>query len=793
MDQKNRPVSRKKKVGTGSVRVEKRGTGVGRGPVGGSGGFFNQKPKTSSSSSISPSSNSRPSGSRRSSGGLGKLIMLVLFGLVAYYFISKTGLSNLGGSTGDSLLGNLTGENTMAANATFDKGAYAVDRSISEQSRPKFTTLVGNGNDQVTIMVYLLGTDLESRSGMATKDLQEMLDADLSDNINIVVETGGTSKWKNETISTKTNQRYLINAAGMQVLDDDLGKKSMVDPNTLTDFICYSEDAFPADRYFLILWDHGGGSITGYGYDEYFKGDNMTIDEIGSALENAGCQFDLVGFDACLMATLETAFVVEPYADYMIASEEVEPGIGWFYTGWLNELSENSSIETIDLGKKLIDDYIQEVKSETPKSQATLSLIDLAEFKFSVPQQLKTFAQATGDLIESDEYKVVSDSRAKTKEFATSSRINQIDLLDFAKKLDTPEADAFTVALKKAIKYNRMSDNITNANGLSIYFPYGKLSDVSTAVDTYEEIGMDQDYTDAIKSFANLNVGGQMASQGGNILSMLLGNASSSPTAGQGIGSNVISSLINTFLSQGNFSAITGGTTGAPEWLDTEQLQSSAQYYSQNMIDPASFVITEKEGLRVLALSEKEWALVQKLELSVFIDDGAGFIDLGRDNVYEYNTDGDLILEYDGTWLTLNGHIISYYLTSYDAHDNAYTFMGRIPSMLNDERVDIIVSFDQDNPDGQVLGARKIYDATDETSNLAKGLIDIEVGDQIDFLCDYYSYEGDFNDTYFLGDALIFDGDWQIENLAISNLEYRMTYKITDIYGNSYWTPVISD
>lgn len=715
------------------------------------------------------------------------MLLMLVFGLVAFYFMSKLGLSDLGASTGDALLGN--SQSTIATDATYDRGAYAVDRSISTDLKPKRTTLAGNGADQVTMMVYLLGTDLESRSGMATMDLQEMLNADLSSNINIVVETGGTKEWKNDTISNNTNQRYLINAEGMQVLDKDLGKKSMVDPDTLTDFIRFSQEQYPADRYFLILWDHGGGSVTGYGYDEYYKGDTMTIDEIGTALSNAGCAFDLIGFDACLMATLETAFVVESHADYMIASEEVEPGIGWYYTGWLNELSKNSSIETIDLGKKIIDDYILEVKNKTPKSQATLSLIDLAEFTGSVPKQLKIFAQATGALIESDNYKLVSDSRAKTKEFSASTRINQIDLLDFAKKLDTLEAATLSSALKKSIKYNRMSDNITNANGLSIYFPYGKLSDVSSMVETYEDIGMDQDYTDAIKSFANLNAGGQMASQGGDVLSTLLGSGTSGST---GISSEVIGSLINTFLSQGDFSGITGGTE-APGWLNTEQIQSSTPYYSQNMIDPASIVITEKEGQSVLVLSEKEWDLVQKIELSVFVDDGAGFIDLGRDNVFEFNAYGDLVLTYDGTWLTLNGYVVSYYLTDYDAHDDAYTFMGRIPAMLNDELVDIIISFDQDTPNGVVLGARKVYDPKKEALNVAKGLIDIEVGDQIDFLCDYYGYEGDFSDTYFLGDIMTYEGEWQIENLSLEDLSYLVSYKLTDIYGNAYWTPAMKN
>jgi len=110
------------------------------------------------------------------------------------------------------------------------------------------------------------------------------------------------------------------------------------------------------------------------------------------------------------MATLETAIVLEPYADYMIASEEVEPGIGWYYTGWITALSRNTSIKTIDLGKKLIDDYVKEVRAKTPSSQATLSLVDLAELKGTIPQAFTKFAKSIDTLVTRNEYKTVSNA-----------------------------------------------------------------------------------------------------------------------------------------------------------------------------------------------------------------------------------------------------------------------------------------------------------------------------------------------------------------------------------------------
>ena len=190
------------------------------------------------------------------------------------------------------------------------------------------------------------------------------------------------------------NQRYR-NIKRFGAAEKSLGKKSMVKPGTLR-ILSFCEVEYPEPLYSGLLDQAGLPERIGY---TAFSGDSMTLDEVGTALKNAGCNFDIIGFDACLMATLETAMVLEPYADYMVASEETEPGIGWYYTGWISALSKNTSIPTLDLGKKLIDDYISKVKQETPRSQGTLSLIDLAELKGTAPEQFKAFAKSTGNCL----------------------------------------------------------------------------------------------------------------------------------------------------------------------------------------------------------------------------------------------------------------------------------------------------------------------------------------------------------------------------------------------------------
>lgn len=61
----------------------------------------------------------------------------------------------------------------------------------------------------------------------------------------------------------------------------------MGNPNTLVDFINYAYKNYKAEKYSLILWDHGGGPIYGYGYDEYNKLDSLTLIELKDALEHS--------------------------------------------------------------------------------------------------------------------------------------------------------------------------------------------------------------------------------------------------------------------------------------------------------------------------------------------------------------------------------------------------------------------------------------------------------------------------------------------------------------------------
>ena len=233
-------------------------------------------------------------------------------------------------------------------------GADQGDRIAAVQNRLVRQPLVtprGNGEDTVTVMVYMNGSNLETDYGFATQDIREMLKAPYNEKVNIVIETLGTKKWQDYGIMNDHTQRFILDEKDVLLVDDTLDQLDCTDPDTLTDFITWSAKKYPADRYFLILWDHGGGAVDGFGWDQYRRYDaSLTIDELQQSLKEAGVVFDFIGMDACIMSSIETCYAVYDYCDYCILSEDFESALGWSYEGWLTALSENTSIDTVSLG-----------------------------------------------------------------------------------------------------------------------------------------------------------------------------------------------------------------------------------------------------------------------------------------------------------------------------------------------------------------------------------------------------------------------------------------------------------
>ena len=734
-------------------------------------------------------------GGGTSSGGVGSL----LSGLLGGY--SSDSLQDiLGGSWFSSQTGYGASDSTYNAynlTQTTPTSSYTgtLNRKVASGSRDKYTSIVGSNKDKVTLMVYMCGADLESRSGMATRDLQEMLNATLSKNLRVIVYTGGATAWKNNKISSRVNQIWQIENGNLKSLNDNAGTGAMTSPSTLSSFIQYCAKNFKANRYALILWDHGSGSVSGYGYDEKNpRAGSMSLAGLNQAFQDGGVKFDFIGFDTCLMATVENAMMCSKYADYLIASEETEPGVGWYYTNWLTAWAANTSMETLDIGKQICDDFVAECSRSCRGQQTTLSMIDLAELEHTVPSKLKSFSQSVSALVAGQQYKTVSNARNGSREFGTSASVDMVDLTDLCNKLYTTESAALAKVLQSAVKYNR-TGNISSAYGLSIYFPYKKMSNVDKAVSTYAAIGMDADYAKAIRAFAQVEASGQAVSYGGSSSALpslfdLLGGSASSSSSSSSSG-DLVGELLSSFLGGGyGRIGLTGDNSG---FLTDRELSDSdlTAFLADNLLDASALRFVKDNGAYVLDMKPENWALVTGVDQNVFYDNGAGYVDLGLDNLFTFDEQGRMVADMDGTWLALNGQPVPYYRETAEYLDNdGWIITGRVPALLNGQRVDLLIVFDNENENGYVAGARAVYD--DEIEAVAKAIDEIQDGDTIEILADLYDYQQNFNDSYRFGNPITVSGELQVSNVYLPDKNKALvTYRFTDIYNQTYWTPVV--
>lgn len=377
-----------------------------------------------------------------------------------------------------------------------------------------------DSKDDYTLLIYMNGSTLESTynygkrefRGFATRDLEEMIEGYRGgENVNILVQTGGTKRWDNDFVSSKETQRFLLTENGFE-LQHSMPLQNVGYKKGLSDFIIWGERTYPADRYSLILWNHGGGPIYGFGLDENFDGDALHLEELEGALKTAkdktDVQFDTIGFDACLMASLEIADILSPYAYYLIASEEVEPSHGWDYTTLVKELHIEPTMDGQTFGKIVADSYLEHSETLNESLNVTLSVTDLSKVshivaalnnftlelpeKFSEPINFYEFAKS------------VASARSFGGNSASQGYTELIDLKDFISDIDRDiygSTEALKSAIDEAVIYKVDGPYSKDTSGLSIYFPLKDKKRLNRKFDLYMKTGFSENYMDFLSHF----------------------------------------------------------------------------------------------------------------------------------------------------------------------------------------------------------------------------------------------------------------------------------------------------
>lgn len=382
--------------------------------------------------------------------------------------------------------------------------------------RDPLVTLKGDGKDQVTVMVYINGSNLETDYGSATTDINEMVDADLNDKVSVVIQTMGTLEWQDFDIASDHTQRYLIEDHDLVLVDDSLGQEDCTDPKTLSDFIVWSAKEYPADRYILILWNHGGGSVEGFGYNQWGRySDSLTLDEMQTALKDGGVLFDFIGMDSCIMSSIEICYALYDYCDYMILSEDFESSLGWYYKGWLTALANNTSIDTVSLGKIIVDDMVEaNEKNHREGMSSTLALID-QKYVPTLFEEWKNFAYANTEELLACNYsrevirsgRPLSIRRKHSLLVKVDSEMQEYyitDMLAVVASINSAYSKTMTSHLNNAIAYYNYTDNNAGLTGLSVTLPYGDRSFYRDQKKIYTLCGIDAEYIEWLEQFTSV-------------------------------------------------------------------------------------------------------------------------------------------------------------------------------------------------------------------------------------------------------------------------------------------------
>lgn len=587
-----------------------------------------------------------------------------------------------------------------------------------------------------TIMVYMNGSDLESSydpylgelSGNATLDLDEMINGLNTENIHVVIETGGTLEWLMPEIDPSQNQRHKIED-GQLVHIDDLGLKNMTDPNTLIDFVDWSMNTYPSEKYALLMWNHGGGSLYGFGVDEYFPDDSLTLDELSLALstisEKHSKQLEVIGFDACLMATLETAAVCAPYANFLIASEETEPSYGWDYDRIFKALGDGNAYDGNSFGELVVEGFLDYSVEANQEELLTLSVIDLSVID-EVIEDLNALTETISeDFLLADGYTQLARVIPQVKAFGGNTEFtgytDHYDLESFAKKLIEYwpiEANRLIASLDNAIKYKASGYLASDAGGLSFYLPFYDLSYEESIITIYEPYTFSEEYLTFIDEFVRLR----------------LDAADETPTIDYYVDSNT-----------------------SPYTITVDA--SSDEYISSYYIN--TYVVYED-------------------------DPDLLYVDLGYD-AWVFSTDTPHVYEEGFTsWAYFNDFYLPIFVTYYGDDYIEY----ETPILLNKEPATMLSAWIYEEERFVIFGARPNVGDIDSIEN--RNTITFNENDEIIVLYDIYSYYDDYwyqeeGTPYYVGSEQPI-----IENLTFqTDMSYALQFVLEDYNGELIYTDLI--
>ncbi len=552
---------------------------------------------------------------------------------------------------------------------------------------------VYKNEDTWLIQWYLCGTDLETQGGAASADIQELLGVQLPSNVKILIQTGGTNQWQNNVVSSSAVERFIYTSNGLERIAT-LNDADMGSVDTLADFVRFGKENYPADHRVFVFWDHGGGSAVGICLDER-TGHMLSLNDLRTAFTAAyepsaeNPPFELIGFDACLMATYDTVNTLDGLARYVTASEEVEPGIGWNYTGWVGELAKNPAMGGAKLGQIICNAYMEDCERYDLDDMATLSVIDLKQLPYlrNAYESFGLEALRAAHKNPKNFFSKFGRGAANAENYGGNTRstgyTNMVDIVDLAKgnKAILPDtSDKLVSAVEEAVIYKVSGPYRNRGGGLSSFYSYS--GDEESLV-------------------AYLNQDGAPVPQKLLYYYLIYGE----------LPADVIPLL------DGDTLVTPAPTTPPPQRQEIFQVSQLEDFQVQ----------MDKDGNAFVQLSQEQMDLLSSVHCQLVYmgleDDVILYLGSDADINADWST-GTFTDNFRGVWPMLDGHPVYVEITEENDGYNLYS----IPIKLNGVECNLQVAYVYAEEKYYILGARK---GLDNHGMSSRELIKLKDGDEI--------------------------------------------------------------
>lgn len=589
----------------------------------------------------------------------------------------------------------------------------------------------------------------------ASKDIKEMLSVDLPENVKMVIQPGGAGSWGYEKINPNRLQRFVYDSEGMYLVDEQQ-VRNMGDKETLEDFLRYCKENHPADHTMIIFWNHGGGAF-GYGTDMLFGSDGLSLEDMRQAFENVyesnenNPPIDVIGFDACLMASMEVANTFNGFAEYLLGSEDVEPGDGWDYTAWLNAFVENPRINGAQVGKAVADSYIEfYTRLYTAYKMEPTQLFSVIDLKYAddIYEAYSEFAAAAlKDMAQKPNVAAMlgqAANRSIKYAGAGHSVLNTLDLAVFmeeAAELYPEETKKVIELVDKAVIYNVASDSVRESRGLTVFYPatIRDLNGFAYGLDYVTNICQSPD----VAALYYYKIAGCLDDE-----------------------------MQNYVQKQGY---------GEIKPMDTKALKA---------MENAQITILE-DGNYVVQTNEEVYTNAQSIGYNLYQLDGNAAKYLGCSSFVLESVEGNLQTAYDGTWLYINDQLFELDMLSYTG--NTLTFTSEVYYTNESETLhaNLLLGYDFDEAKWSILGVHEKADDVYGNDYPSRSTIELKYGHKFSPVYTVYDLETGAGSRV-IGDEIRYDDNVKIEEKKVPNGQYISYLSITDARGDVFELPMVS-